>query len=96
MIKTVVKALEGFERQFEEVCEMKARLDEEKEYAKALAIQKVEADFADRARKIDSVLEVMSVTEEIEVPDEPVVEEIVAENIEENPEFEACKAEESC
>lgn len=98
MIKTVVKALEGFEKQFEEVSAMKARLDEEKAYAKELALAKVDADFAEKARKIDNVLEVISETEEIEVPDEPVevAEEVNAtENTEEVTEVEVQATEES-
>ena len=81
MIKTVVKALEGFEKQFDEVSEMKLKLNDEKVFAKELALAKVEEEFAEKARKIDNVLGVISVTEEIEVPDEevePVVEEEVA------------------
>lgn len=84
MIKTVVKALEGFEKQFEEINEMKAKLDEEKELARQVALEQVELNFAERARKIDNVLAVISETEEIEVPDEPVAEEEIAtENSEE-------------
>ena len=73
MIKTVVKALEGFERQFDDLNEMKANLELEKEEAKKVAIAEVEAKFAVKSERIDKVLETVSVTEEIEVPDEEVV-----------------------
>ena len=98
MIKTVVKALEGFEKQFEEVSAKKAQLDEEKANAKELALAKVDADFAEKARIIDNVLELLSETEEIEVPDEPVevAEEVnAAENTEEVTEVEVQATEES-
>lgn len=70
MIKTVVKALEGFEAPFEEVMSMKNKLEEDKKVAIEEAIKEVESKFEDRAAKIDKVLETVSVVEEIEVPDE--------------------------
>lgn len=77
MLKTVVKALEGFERQFDELTEMKANLEAEKEEAKQIAIAEVEKKFEEKSQRIDKVLETVSVTEEIEVPDE---EEIVEDS----------------
>lgn len=81
MLKTVVKALEGFERQFDELTEMKANLELEKEEAIKIAIAEVEAKFEEKSQRIDKVLETVSVTEKIEVSDE---EEVVddAENVE--------------
>jgi hypothetical protein len=70
MLKTVVKALEGFEKQFEELNEMKANLEIEKEEAKKLAIDEVEEKFAVKSQRIDKVLEDVSVIEEIEVTEE--------------------------
>lgn len=80
MLKTVVKALEGFERQFDELTEMKANLEAEKEEAKQVAIAEVEKKFEEKSQRIDKVLETVSVTEEVEVPDEEVVED--AETVE--------------
>lgn len=77
MLKTVVKALEDFERQFNELTEMKANLELEKEEAIKIAIAEVEAKFEEKSQRIDKVLETVSVTEEIEVPDE---EEIVEDS----------------
>lgn len=85
MFKTVVKALEGFEKQFDELNEMKANLENDKEIAKQEALAEVERKFEVRQSQIDRVLETVSVTEEIEVPDEEIVssEEVeVAENYE--------------
>lgn len=79
MIKTVVKALEGFEKQFDELNEMKANLELEKEEAIKVAIAEVEAKFATKSQRIDMVLETVSVTEEIEVEDEVAEEESVVE-----------------
>lgn len=75
MLKTVVKALEGFERQFDELTEMKANLEAEKEEAKQIAIAEVEKKFEEKSQRIDKVLETVSVTEKIEVPDEVDVAE---------------------
>lgn len=80
MLKTVVKALEGFEKQFDELVEMKANLEREKEMAKEIALAEVEKKFEEKAQRIDKVLETVSETEEIEVPDEEVTEE--AETVE--------------
>lgn len=78
MLKTVVKALEGFERQFDELTEMKANLEAEKEEAKQVAIAEVEKKFEEKSQRIDKVLETVSVTEEVEVPDEEVIEDAEA------------------
>ena len=73
MIKTVVKALEGFEKQFDDLTEMKANLEADKAEAIKVAIAEVEARFVTKSERIDKVLETVSETEEIEVPDEEVV-----------------------
>lgn len=83
MLKTVVKALEGFERQFDELTEMKANLEAEKEEAKQVAIAEVEKKFEEKSQRIDKVLETVSVTEEVEVPDEEVIEDAEAVETEE-------------
>lgn len=83
MLKTVVKALEGFERQFDELTEMKANLEAEKEEAKQVAIAEVEKKFEEKSQRIDKVLETVSVTEEVEVPDEEVIEDTEAVETEE-------------
>lgn len=70
MKKTIVKALEGFEKQFDDLNEMKANIQNEIEIAKADAIAEVEARFAVKVQRIDKVLEDVSVTEEIEVAEE--------------------------
>lgn len=81
-IKTVVKALEGFERQFDELNEMKANLEVEKEMARQEALAEVDRKFADKEVQIDKVLATVTQVEEVEVPDEvEVVEESVAEEV---------------
>lgn len=82
MFKTVVKALEGFEKLYDEVSEMKANLEAEKENAKEVAIAEVEAKYAEKSAKIDELFAKVSVTEEIEIEDE-VTEEVVSEETEE-------------
>ena len=74
MRKTIVKALEGFEKQFDELNEMRVGLSAEKEVAIAEAIAEVERKFEARETKISQVLEMVSCTEEIEVPDEEIVD----------------------
>ena len=75
MIKTVVRALEGFEKQFDELNEMKANLENDKEIAKQEALAEVDRKFEQRQSQIDRVLKTVSETEEIEVPDEEIVAE---------------------
>lgn len=83
MIKTVVKALEGFEKQFNEINEMKANLEKDKEVAIQAAIAEVEEKFVEKSERLDKVLALVSVTEEIEVPDEeePSVTEDTAQEV---------------
>lgn len=84
MIRTVVKALEGFEKQFDELNEMKANLVAEKDIAIQEAIAEVDKKFAEKEIKIDRVLEVVSETYEEEVPDEVPCEStefVVEENV---------------
>lgn len=76
MIKTVVKALEGFEELFDKVNLMKANLEEEKQAAINKAIAEVEVQFVEKAQRIEKALESVSTTEEVEVPDE--VEAVVS------------------
>lgn len=85
MVKTVVKALEGFEKLYDEVSEMKSNLETEKAEAIKVAIAEVEDKYAEKSAKIDELFAKVSVTEEIEVPDEvaednvEVTEEVAAE-----------------
>lgn len=85
MVKTVVKALEGFEKLYDEVSEMKSNLETEKAEAIKVAIAEVEDKYAEKSAKIDELFAKVSVTEEIEVPDEvaednvEVTEEVTAE-----------------
>lgn len=79
MIKVEVKALEGFENIFDELNAKKANLEAEKEVAKQEALAQVEARFAENAERIDRAIETISVTEEIEVPDEELTEEVSEE-----------------
>lgn len=69
MTKTVLKALEGFERQFDELQEMKANLENEKEIARNEALLEVERKFALKSEQIERVIATVSIAEEIEVPD---------------------------
>lgn len=82
MIKTVVKALEGFEKLYDEVSEMKANLEADKAEAIKVAVAEVEDRYAEKSAKIDELFAKVSVTEEIEVPDE-VTEDVVTEETEE-------------
>lgn len=80
MLKQEVKALEGFEEIVEKLNEKKAGIEAEKAEAVRIAMEKIEADFAERVERIDKTLAELTVVEEIEVPDEePVAEEVVAE-----------------
>ena len=76
MVKTVVKALEGFEKLYDEVSEMKENLEAEKDEAIKIAVAEVEERYAEKSAKIDELFAKVSVTEEVEVPDE------VAEDVE--------------
>ena len=85
MLKTVVKALEGFEKQFDDLNEMKANLDIEIEEAKKVAIAEVEARFEVKSQRIDNALKAVSETVEIEVEDE-IEDEVKTEDaVEETP-----------
>jgi hypothetical protein len=85
MLKTVVKALEGFEKQFDDLNEMKANLDTEIEAAKKVAIEEVEARFAIKSERIDNALKAVSETVEVEVEDE-ITEVVETEDaVEETP-----------
>lgn len=84
MIKTVVKALEGFEKLYDEVSEMKANLEIEKDEAIKIAVAEVEEKYAEKSAKIDELFAKVSVTEKIEVPDEVAEDvEVVEETAEE-------------
>lgn len=85
MLKKVVKALEGFEELYDKTSEMKANLEVEKEEAIKVAVAEVEERYAEKSAKIDEVFAQVSVTEEIEVPDEEeVVEPVAEENVAED------------
>lgn len=82
MLKQEVKALEGFEEIVEKLNEKKAGIEAEKAEAVRIAMEKIDADFAERVERIDKTLAELTVVEEIEVPDEePVAEEEVAEEV---------------
>ena len=81
MIKTVVKALEGFETIFDELNAKKVNLEADKEVAIQEAIAEVVAKFAENAERIDKAIETISITEEIEVPDEEISEEVATEQV---------------
>lgn len=84
MLKVVVEALEGFEKQYDELNEMKANIENEKEVAYAEAKAEIDGKFAVKLEKINEVLESISVSKEVEVEDE-IVEDAVEENVAENP-----------
>ena len=85
MTKIIVKALEGFEKIFDELNEMKMNIEADKQTAYEEAMLKIDEEFAEKLDRIDRSLEVVSTTEEIEVPDEEeVVVEETAEVTEEN------------
>lgn len=75
MIKTEVKALEGFEKMYDELNEMKANLDAQKAHDIEIAVAQVEEKYAEKSAKIDEILAGVSVTVEVEVEDE-VAEEV--------------------
>lgn len=79
MLKPVVKALEGFEKQFDELNEMKTNLEAEKEVARQEALAEVDKRFEVKSERIDRVLETVSETVEVEVPDEEVEETVEVE-----------------
>lgn len=87
MFKTVVKALEGFEKQFDELNEMKANLENDKEIAKQEALAEVDRKFEQRQSQIDKALETVSVIEEIEVADEEIVAEAEEVDVTENADY---------
>lgn len=76
-VKTITKAKEGWEELYDKVVAMRDNLEAEKEEAIKVAIADVESKFVARADEIAGVFAQVSVTEEIEVPDEeePVVTE---------------------
>ena len=79
MIKTEVKALEGFETIFDELNAKKANHEADKQVAIQEAIAQVEEKFAENAGRIDRAIAEVSVTVEIEVPDEELTEEVSEE-----------------
>lgn len=95
MVKQEVKALEGFEQEFELISAKKANLEEEKRCEIEKAIAEVEEKFVVRAKKLDEVLADVSEIVEIEIPDEEIkAEDVIAEEpieavaVEEQPVFE--------
>lgn len=84
MLKKEVKALEGFEYIVEQLNAKKAGIEAEKAEAVRIAMEKIDADFAEVVERIDKTLEGLTRVEEIEVPDEePVAEEVAEEAVEE-------------
>lgn len=79
MIKTEIKAIAGFEKEYESFVERKAQLAVEIEEKKAEAIAKVDADYANYNAKLDDLISQVSEQVQIEVPDE---EPVAVESIE--------------
>ena len=87
MLKQEVKALEGFEEIVEKLNEKKAGIEAEKAEAVRIAMEKIDADFAEKVERINKSLEGLTVVEEVEIPDEEPVAEEVAEEVVENNEI---------
>ena len=83
MIKEVVRPVKGFEAIYAELESMREHLEADKEIAKAEALAKVDNDFAERESKIADAIGVVSVVEEVEVPEENEAEDGIAEEGEE-------------
>lgn len=76
MVEIVEKVREGFETMKAELDEMKANIEAEKEIEREAFEKSLEEKYADRAERIENILAQIVYTEEIEVPDEEVEEEI--------------------
>lgn len=73
MVEVVEKVREGFEPMKNELDQMKANIEAEKELEREEFEKALEEKYFDRATRIDRILEQIVYTEEIEVPD-PVEE----------------------
>ena len=78
MMKTEIKAIAGFEKEFEDFNNRKELLKAEIEQKKAEAVAKVEADYSVINEKLDNLIAQVSEQVEVEVPD--VEEQEVVEN----------------
>lgn len=86
MIKTIVKAKsEILESVFEELKTMIENLDARKEEKIKLAIEEVEKSFENESKELQEVFASVSITEEIEVPDEEPVVEATETEVQEEP-----------
>lgn len=81
MLKTIVKAQQGLEEEFDFVSKQKANLEADKELAIQEAIAEVERRYQVKSEKLDFLFAQVSETEEVEVPDEEVVEAVAEEPI---------------
>jgi hypothetical protein len=73
VVEVVEKVREGFEPMKNELDQMKANIEAEKELEREEFEKALEEKYFDRATRIDRILEQIVYTEEIEVPD-PVEE----------------------
>lgn len=74
MVKTIVKAKEGWEDVFELISRKKETFEAEFEQAKAVAIAEVEQRFASKRAEIENFFEQASEVEEIEEADDEEAE----------------------
>jgi len=91
MVKTEIRAIAGFENEYNSFIERKAQLAVEIEAKKAEAVAKVDADYANYNAKLDDLIAQVSEQVEVEVPDE---EPAVVEPVEEVEAVEAVEAQE--
>lgn len=75
MIKSELKAIAGFENEFAHINERIANLELEIEEAKALAVAEVEARFEVTKNRLAKILAEVSEQVDVEVEEEPAVEE---------------------
>ena len=73
MVEVVEKVREGFEPMKNELDQMKANIEAEKELEREAFEKALEEKYFDRATRIENILAQIVYTEEIEVPD-PVEE----------------------
>ena len=80
MVEVVEKVREGFEPMKNELDQMKANIEAEKELEREEFEKALEEKYFDRETRIDRILEQIVYTEEIEVPD-PVEETEIGEAV---------------
>jgi hypothetical protein len=80
VVEVVEKVREGFEPMKNELDQMKANIEAEKELEREEFEKALEEKYFDRATRIDRILEQIVYTEEIEVPD-PVEETEIGEAV---------------